>query len=64
MTKRDALRLKPGDKVVWKESKWEQMTVVEVIPEPTTAQPRGRFPLIVTDKYNGMTYLGLIRVPD
>jgi hypothetical protein len=34
-----------------------------VIPEPTAEQPRGRFPLVVTDKYNGMTYLGLIRVP-
>ena len=72
MRKTDALKLQLGDKVIWRDSRHEVMTVVEVVFEPTLKEPRGNFPLIITDKSDGVelvslslrtfTYLGLERV--
>ena len=53
MLKRDALKLKKGDKVRYRINH-QELTVDELIPEPTEKEPRGKFPLIRMD--NGTAY--------
>jgi hypothetical protein len=63
MTKSKALKLKPGDKVRWDNTK-PILTVMRVIPEPIAEFPRGRFPLIVTEEAGAITYLRTQKVEE
>lgn len=50
MRKREALTLKPGDRVQFSDrDAGPVMIVQEVIPQPTPAEPIGTFPLVLVE---------------
>lgn len=58
MNLKNALQLKPGDKIRYKLN-GEEVTVVKVLTEPTKEEPQGNFPLVVTKEKGAISYLSL-----
>lgn len=55
------VKLRPGTKLRLKNT-GQEVTVKDVLLSPTAEEPKGRFPLVVTEEHGAVTYL-LLRFP-
>jgi hypothetical protein len=58
MLAKEALKLAKGTKLRYKLN-GQEVTVKEVLTGPTAEEPKGNFPLIVTEEMGAVSYLGL-----